>query len=615
MSVKRFLDPDQILPAGPWALPAAKERTVKSTGTQLPSHPSKKLTTPLYVKSVCQHYGFSKLFLLQALIRIQLRFGWVSPLAVRELSCQLKITGGEVRSIIDFYSFLSAEFQGQYQILLSNNITDTFLGQSDIFQQLCYLLKTPDGALREDSLVSVTMTSCTGLCDQGPAALINGHPIVNLTSERIKQIAILIESRASFNQWPQDWFLVSDNIREPGALLDRTVSPGQALSQVIKHSKESFLDELQTSSLRGRGGAGFSTFLKFSGVIQQNSKRSKYVICNADEGEPGTFKDRVLLQRHCQQVFEGMTIAGWALGAHKGIVYLRAEYAWLFKFLQDQLQTRRAQGWLGHNAKNLAGFSFDISIHLGAGAYICGEETALIESLEGKRGVPRIRPPFPAQSGYLGFPTLLNNVESFACITEIALTSGQKFAAIGTEHSKGTKLHSVSGDCKYPGIYELPWGVSIAEVLERCGAEDALAVQIGGPSGACIPRDHFDRCIAFEDVPTGGSFMVIGHSRSLIDVVTNFTDFFAHESCGFCTPCRVGCKQLDLFTARLKQRRIHAHELAKIKSLGELMINSSHCGLGKTAALPLLQLMESYPKLIEDSCIPATELLLEPECH
>ena len=617
MPVMRFLNIDQILPPGPWALPSIAERDSESalsldrSSQSINQSNSIDSSAKSYIQSVCQHYEASKSSLLQILIRIQFQFGWISPLAIGELGVQLQVTGGEVRSIIDFYSFLSTKYQGQYRVLLSNNISDNFLGQTHNYQLLCKLLNVPDGMLRKDNLVSIDMTSCTGLCDQGPAALVNGHPITNLTAERIEQMATLIESRASFDQWPQDWFLIDDNIREAGPLLERDIIPGEALSQVLKHSKKSLFDELQVSTLRGRGGAGFSTFLKFSSVHQQKSSNTKYVICNADEGEPGTFKDRVLLQRHCQQVFEGMAIAGWLLGAHQGVVYLRAEYAYLFEYLQNELEKRRTQGWLGNKINKVQGFNFDISIHLGAGAYICGEESALIESLEGKRGVPRIRPPFPAESGYLGCPTLVNNVETFTCLTEIALTSGQQFASTGTEHSKGTKLHSISGDCAYPGIYELPWGGSVTDILQLCGGENALAVQVGGPSGTCIPVNQFDRIIAFEDVPTGGSFIVIGHRRSLVDVVTNFTDFFAHESCGFCTPCRVGCQQLDLFVTRLKQQRVHAQEFNNIKSLGELMIKSSHCGLGKTAALPLLQLMENFPELLSDSCIPSEQLLLE----
>jgi len=346
------------------------------------------------------------------------------------------------------------------------------------------------------------------------------------------------------------------------------------------------LAEMKQSNLRGRGGAGFATGLKWS-LCRQAPGHEHVVVCNADEGEPGTFKDRVLLTRHADAVFEGMTIAAHLIGARCGLVYLRGEYRYLLDALQAVLQRRREARLLGDAILGQAGFDFDITIHVGAGAYVCGEESSLIESLEGKRGTPRIRPPFPVEHGYLGHPTIVNNVETFCAATHIALHGGAWWAAIGTPKSSGTKIHSVSGDCARPGLYEYPFGTRIGRILEDCGAKDTQAVQVGGPSGVCLSASEFGRRIAFEDVPSAGAFMVFDRSRDMFEVARAFAHFFAHESCGFCTPCRVGTalvvKRLDKLAAGHGSR----HDIDVLFELDKLMHGATHCGLGATACNPL----------------------------
>jgi [NiFe] hydrogenase diaphorase moiety large subunit len=323
------------------------------------------------------------------------------------------------------------------------------------------------------------------------------------------------------------------------------------------------------------------------------------VVCNADEGEPGTFKDRVLLSSYADLVFEGMTLAAFAMGAQTGFLYLRGEYRYLLPSLEATLARRRAQGLLGKGILGEAGFDFDITIHLGAGAYVCGEETALLESLEGKRGTPRIRPPFPVTSGYLGRPTAVNNVETLAKTTLIALRGGAWFAATGTTHSTGTKLLSISGDCAFPGIYEYPFGVSIERVLEDCGASDTQAVQVGGASGVTIAGYEFHRRLAFEDVPTAGAFMVFDSSRDLFEVARNFVDFFAHESCGFCTPCRVGTSLLKGYMDKLAAGYGAKLDLADIEWIDRLLKNTSHCGLGSSAPNPVIDTLLKFRPAFE----------------
>ncbi|MCK4709378.1 MAG: NADP oxidoreductase, partial [Gammaproteobacteria bacterium] len=336
------------------------------------------------------------------------------------------------------------------------------------------------------------------------------------------------------------------------------------------------------SGLRGRGGAGFETAKKWR-YCRESKDAERYVVCNADEGEPGTFKDRILLTSSAHSVIEGMTVCAYVIGAQKGFIYLRGEYLYLLEHLKEVLIQRRQSGLLGQQIKGKKNFNFDIEIHLGAGAYICGEESALIESLEGKRGIPRIRPPFPVNEGYKNKPTVVNNVETFWSVSRILLKGADWFKQAGTEESTGTRLLSISGDCARPGIYEYPFGITLNKILTDCGGSEAQAVQMAGAAGTMVLAKDFDRKMSFEDLSTGGSFMVIGPQRNLMDVLQNFADFFKHESCGFCTPCRVGTVQIaDIIQRFSKGQGCHA-DIAHLQEVSKLMMISSFCGLGCSA--------------------------------
>jgi len=356
------------------------------------------------------------------------------------------------------------------------------------------------------------------------------------------------------------------------------------------------LDEIKRAGLRGRGGAGFTTGMKWEACrnAQLKAGYQRIIVCNADEGEPGTFKDRVLLSTCADLVFEGMTVAAYAVGATKGFVYLRGEYCYLLDHLNAVLARRRREKLLGENILGIPGADFDIDIHVGAGAYICGEESALIESLEGKRGTPRNRPPFPVTNGYLDQPTIVNNVETFAAAAMIVLKGGDWYAGIGTRHSTGTKILSVSGDCERPGIYEYPFGVSIRQVLADCGARDTQAVQVSGPSGICLAEAEFDRIIGFEDIPTSGAFTVFDKTRDMFEVARNYVHFFQHESCGFCTPCRVGTSLLKNLMDKLHYGAGSPYDFSEIEKLNQLLQSMSHCGLGHTACNPVLDTIAKF---------------------
>ena len=411
-------------------------------------------------------------------------------------------------------------------------------------------------------------------------------------------ISDLIETQVPVAEWPPAWFSVEDNIRRADVLLGLPLAPGAAIAAAIARGAQATLEEIELSRLRGRGGAGFGTGRKWT-LCRDAPGTEHYVVCNADEGEPGTFKDRVLLSRHADEMFEGMTVAALVTGARHGLVYLRGEYRFLLESLLAVLQRRREQRLLGNNILDHEGFDFDIDIHLGAGAYVCGEESALIESLEGKRGTPRIRPPFPVEQGYLGQPTTVNNVETYCAAARVTVNGGEWWARIGTPQSTGTKIHSVSGDCERPGLYEYPFGTRIERILEDCGAHDTQAVQVGGPSGVCLSGFEFGRRIAFEDVPTAGAFMVFNRSRDMFEVARNFAHFFAHESCGFCTPCRVGTELVVRRMDKLANGRGSRHDIDVLFELDKLMHTTTHCGLGASACNPLRDTIAKFRPAFE----------------
>jgi [NiFe] hydrogenase diaphorase moiety large subunit len=537
--------------------------------------------------------------LLQMLGELQEHFGHIPHEAVSRLAGKLSIPRARVESVASFYSFLHLKPHGEYRVLFSDNITDRMLGSQALMEQLCQQLWLQPGKVSEDGLVSIDTTSCTGMCDQGPALLVNGRAITQLTHQRVQEIAQLIRNRTPLGDWPADFFHIEENIRRSGTLLGSTLALGEVLRAAFSLGEQNVIETVKASGLRGRGGAGFPTGSKWE-ACRNAQGAEHYVVCNADEGEPGTFKDRVLLTRQADLVFEGMTLCALAVGASKGFLYLRGEYRYLLEPLRAVLQRRRGSNLLGANILGRHGFDFDIDIHLGAGAYICGEESALIESLEGKRGVPRNRPPFPVTHGYLQQPTAVDNVETF-CQAALAVHMGaEKFRSIGTAKSCGTKIISVSGDCPRPGIYEYPFGVSVREILHDCGAANTRAVQISGPSGVCVPESEFDRRLGFEDLPTAGAFMVFDDSRDMFEVARNYVHFFAHESCGFCTPCRVGTallkKTMDKIAAGLGTQ----YDLGEVENLDRVLQTSSHCGLGRTACNPVLHTLKHFRPAYEN---------------
>ncbi|MBP6484295.1 MAG: NAD(P)H-dependent oxidoreductase subunit E [Rhodoferax sp.] len=536
-----------------------------------------------YFEALLARHGHAPHRLVQILREVQTHEKWLSRDTLSAVAAALKLPLAHVEGVAGFYHFFHDQPVGQYRVLFSDNITDRMRGSEEMERHLRHLLKLEPNKMRADGRVSVSTTSCTGLCDQGPAALINHHQIVTrLTPKRIEHMAALIERQVPVEQWPSEWSRVDDQIRRADVKLGEQPFPGQAIAAAIARGPQGMLDDLKRSKLRGRGGAGYATGTKWQ-LCRNARSDTHYVVCNADEGEPGTFKDRVLLSSYADTIFEGMTIAAFVIGARRGLMYLRGEYRYLLEPLLAAIERRRKQGLLGESILGQSGFDFDIEIHVGAGAYVCGEESALIESLEGKRGTPRIRPPFPVERGYMGQPTTVNNVETFCAAVHIAVHGGAWWAGIGTPQSTGTKIHSISGDCERPGLYEYPFGTRIGRILEDCGAKDVQAIQVGGPSGVCLSAMEFGRRIGFEDVHTAGAFMIFDRSRDMFEVAYNFAQFFAHESCGFCTPCRVGTELVVRRMGKLRQGYGSSEDVQILYQLDKLMHGATHCGLGATA--------------------------------
>ena len=381
--------------------------------------------------------------------------------------------------------------------------------------------------------------------------------------------------------------------KRQGPVLFSDYSRGDGIRQLLSKSREDILFELKASGLKGRGGAGFPTSTKWMLTAAAIADK-KFLVCNADEGEPGTFKDRVLLLEYPELVFDGMVIGGYTMGAQTGIVYLRGEYEYMLEFLEEYLIKMREDNLLGNGILGIKDFNFDISIRLGSGAYVCGEETALIESLQGNRGEPRNRPPYPVNTGYMGYPTSVNNVETLASVAHIAIKGGEWFRTMGTDKSTGSKLFSVSGDCGRPGVYELPWGTSIKQLLKIVEAKDTKAVQVGGASGVCLPKSQFDRILAYEDAATGGSIMVFNESRDMLKVLKNFLEFFVEESCGQCTPCRIGNVKLLEGVKMIEKGEFTFSYINTLKELGRTMQIASKCGLGQSSPNSFISILENF---------------------
>ena len=567
------------------------------------------------IHEILDHYRSDRTRLMDILWDVQHQWGYIPDTVLPEMAERLGLTELDIKETYSFYHFFIDKPPAKFQIYLSDTVIAKMHGYQTVYDALEKETGCVFGKKDATNTFGLDTTSCIGLSDQEPAMLIGKEVFTRLTPEKIAQIigrlkngespaAILNPENLATDSLAYVHAMVDSGIRSKGPLFFQHKTDFKALlHKVINNHPEVIIKNVSESGLRGRGGAGFSTGLKWR-LCSDNDQKTRFVICNADEGEPGTFKDRVLLMESPKEVIFGIITAGYAIGAQEGIIYLRSEYYYLKDYLEKQLADFRAEGLLGKSIGGKAEFNFDIRIQMGAGAYICGDETALIESMEGKRGTPRVKPPYPVNAGYLGKPTSANNVETFVAVTRIMEEGAAWFRNMGTTESAGTRLLSISGDCERPGIYEIEWGITLNAMLEKAGAKNSWAVQVSGPSGDCISVEKDgQRKIALEDLSCNGSFMIFNRSRDLLDVVKHFTQFFVNESCGICVPCRSG--NVDLFKkiSRVIDGKACQRDLDEVVVWGKMVRKTSRCGLGGTSPKPILTSLENFPEIYQEKLV------------
>lgn len=558
----------------------------------------------------------------------------------------------ERRSDLDLR--VNTGYQGvERHILVCNGTGCTSSKSPKIMEELERLIKE-----KNIENVRVVKTGCFGLCSKGPILIvrpedtfyslvkiedceeiINSHIIEGKIVERLlcKDINVGVVNRLDelpFYKKQKRIVLKNCGVINPEDIDEYIAFDGyKALQKVLTSmSQDDVINEVLNSGLRGRGGAGFPTGKKWNFVKIEEGEQ-KYVVCNADEGDPGAFMDRSVLEGDPHTILEAMTIAGYAVGANHGYIYVRAEYPIAVKRLEIAINQARDYGLLGENIFG-TDFSFDIDIRLGAGAFVCGEETALLESIEGKRGQPRLKPPFPAHSGLWGKPTLINNVETYANITQIILNGADWYSSIGTETSKGTKVFALGGNVNNVGLVEVPMGTTLREIIYDIGGgipngREFKAAQTGGPSGGCIPAEYLDTQIDYESLKAIGSMMgsggliVMDDTKCMVNIAKFYLEFTVSESCGKCTPCRIGTKRMLEILEKICDGQGTMHDIEKLKTLANSIVKASVCGLGQTAPNPVLSTMKYFMNEYEEhvidhkcqakECKNLTQIEIDPE--
>lgn len=506
--------------------------------------------------------------------------------------------------------------------------------------------------------VRVIQTGCFGLCSKGPIVIIRpdetfymqvkpedceeiinthiceGKKVERLLCKDIDGSVVERLDELTFYKKQKRIALQNCGVIDPEEIDEYIAFDGyKALEKVLTEmTPDDVIDIMNASGLRGRGGAGFPTGKKWS-FAKAEENEQKYIICNADEGDPGAFMDRSILEGDPNCVLEAMAIAGYAIGANQGYIYVRAEYPIAVQRLRIAISQAREYGLLGENILG-TGFKFDIDIRLGAGAFVCGEETALLESIEGRRGQPRVKPPYPASKGLFGKPTVINNVETLANVTKIILNGAEWFNGIGTEKSKGTKVFALGGNVNNVGLVEVPMGTTLREIVFDIGGgipnnREFKAAQTGGPSGGCIPAEHIDTPIDYESLASIGSMMgsggliVMDDTKCMVDIARFYLDFTVSESCGKCTPCRIGSKRMLEILNKMCEGKANVEDLYKLEALANSIRKSAICGLGQTAPNPVLSTMKyfkdeyiehvSYKKCRAGRCKELCDIRIDPD--
>jgi NADH-quinone oxidoreductase subunit F len=529
----------------------------------------------------------SREHLLPALHAAQDIYGYIPAEVAREIGKALKVPLADVHGVIEFYSLFHNAPRGKKIVRICTDVACALKGGVETLKHHCAQAGIKPNQTTRDGLLSIEPSPCLGVCEHAPAILTveDGQWAVNDSPRPPTAIYRLSN-------------YLTANCGQTTSLAE--YGPYAAFEKARAIGATAVIEEIKNSGLVGRGGAAFPTGIKWEGAVNAGADE-KYVVCNTDESEPGTFKDRVLLLDDPHSTIEGMCIAAYAIGARKGYFYLRGEYPYILPPLENALEEARAAGYLGEH--------FDVEVRMGAGAYICGEETALFESIEGKRGFPRIKPPYPTTHGLFGKPTVINNVETLCNVPLILNIGAAEYRKIGTEKSPGPKLFCVSGDVPRPGLYEVPFGVTLRELLEadlsadfvadsRTRTDDIQAILFGGAAGAFATTEHLDVKLTFEDLravdlPLGsGVVMVFDKTRDLRQVLAGLGHFFAHESCGKCYPCQIGTQRQKEILERLAHEKSLPGDFERLQDVGWTMTDASLCGLGQTAASAVLSALK-----------------------
>jgi NADH-quinone oxidoreductase subunit F len=547
---------------------------------------------PLLLSPVLDQYKLAgRTSLLPALHAVQSLYGYIPEFAAESIARQLKVPLAEVYGVVTFYSHFRTQPAATRSIQVCKDPACRLDGG----------IKIPDGIQVED-------VPCMGLCDMAPAAAVDGIS-ADWTVDLGLSKRLPLSGRMHKSHIGGDVSILTRNCGkgQVTTLLDYRASGGYTgLENALRLTPPEVIAQVKASGLVGRGGAAFPTGVKWESAAAA-SDSTRYVICNADESEPGTFKDRILLEDDPHHMIEGLIIAGYAIGAQKGYVYIRVEYAEAYQVILHALDEARQAGILGKNILT-SGFSFDIEVRQGAGAYVCGEETALFESIEGKRGLPRIKPPFPTTAGLFGKPTVINNVETLCNIPEILREGAQAYSARGTQKSTGTKLFCLSGDVVRPGLYELPFGASLRHLIEDLAGGMANqrgfgAVLVGGAAGGFATAAELDTRLSFEDmrsagIPLGaGVVMVFDETRDLRLILLRLAQFFAEESCGKCFPCQLGTQRQVEILHRVVDGQIDKEDPTRLSEIAQTMTDASICGLGQSAAMAIQSANKRWPQI------------------
>jgi NADH-quinone oxidoreductase subunit F len=567
-----------------------------------------------FVESILKKYNYDDHELLQMFVEIQKNRsqGYIDQDTIELLSRKLGIPEIRIHSVISYYDALTMNPGARYSINVCNGTTCSLMGNSEIEKWVEDILKIKKGETTDDGMFSLRETPCFGACDITPAIRIGDKVYGKLTRKKVVNI---IEKLSKGEFLPDDEKTIQENgslkiitsnfNKYDGMNIVGYIGLGgfEAFENAVKKGIEESIDEISKSGIRGRGGAQYPTGKKLSQSRSVKNDR-KVIVCNADEGEPGTFKDREILKKDPYKVIEGMLIASYLTDATEGFIYLREEYYWMRERIINAIEKSREYGWLGENIKN-SGHNFDIRLVSGAGSYVCGEGFALCESLEGKPGIPRSKPPYVKQAGYLQLPTLIINVETLAAVTTVLKNGSEIFTEQGTEGSPGTKVVCISGKVKKAGIYEVPFGISMMEMIDGLAGgvidnRKISFVQIGGASGGILPASKIDINYDYEsftDLGMGigsGAVVVADDTDDIVEYTSTVQEFFSHESCGKCTPCREGNKQLKKILKRFMDNRGTEDDIANYKRIVKTMEIASLCGGGKTEAVPLNNAMEYF---------------------